>query len=269
MDVDATRPCQRRYINGCCSGFHECLRGSARRGAGGEDVIDKKHVLSADRGGLGDFERTANVLAPLGRGQAGLSFRGAETHEGAGRELELRVGIRAGKGMDGCLRESASLIESALAILCAVEGDRDDQHRGRSLGENRRNGLCEHGSEVAGGWMHPVVLQRVNGVAQLAIVSAEGDCSCKRRSGRAAGAAQRGGFDAFDNWRVEGVTASAADNSGLGWNLRPASVTNWNGSESRQRGAAKRTGGGKECGTNCVYGTSEDAHNRAPTGCLR
>jgi len=75
--------------------------------------------------------------------------------------------------------------------------------------------------------------------------------------------------DSFDDRRIQRVAASRAHDSALDRNLGPADIANWNGRKSRQRGAAKRTGGGKKCWTNCVYRTSEYAHYRAPTGCLR
>jgi hypothetical protein len=117
--------------------------------------------------------------------------------------------------------------------------------------------------------MDAVVFQRVDGGAHAAFVGSERYGADKGRRREAAGAAKVRSLNFLDGRLVEGAAAPLADWAVVDRNFSPAGVTNWNGREMRQRGAAERTGGGKEGGTHCVQRTSKYARYGAPTGGLR
>ncbi len=177
--------------------------------------------------------------------------------------------MRFAQGIDGATGEGTSLVESALFVLGAVQRYGNDEQACWSIGGKLRNGRSEHRAKAAGGGMDAIVFERMDSGAHPAVVSAEGNGARKGRRRKAAGTAKLCGGYGRDGRLVERVAATFADRASMDGNFSPACVTDWNGRELRQRGAAEGTGGGKECGTNCVQRTSEDARNGAPTGCLR
>jgi hypothetical protein len=127
----------------------------------------------------------------------------------------------------------------------------------------------EHRAEPLGGWRHSIVFQSMDGCAHAAIVRSKGNCAHKRWRREAACAAELRRRQDLDGRLVKAVAATQANGSGVERNFSPARVTNWNGRELWQRGAAQSAGSGKEAGTDCVQRTSENPRNGAPTGCLR
>ena len=177
--------------------------------------------------------------------------------------------MTAAQRIDGGLRQRSCLVEPPLPMLRPVQRHRHHQHLCRSIRQQLRDRLRQHGSKLLRGGMHSVVLQRMNCLAQPSIVSPKCHSPCERRRRNAARSAEVRLGDSLLDRRVQRVAASPARPCVADGYFSPAGIANWNGRKSRQRGAAKSTGGGKKCGTNCVQRTSEYPHNRAPTGCLR
>lgn len=153
---------------------------------------------------------------------------------------------------NGRLGDRASLVESALPSFASMERHGYDQHFGRSVGRELGDGSGKHAAKLARSGLHAVVLQGVDGLSHAAFVRCKRDCTYKWRRSDTARAAQVCRGNAFDRRSVKRFSASAAYAAVGDGYLHPAGFANWNGRELRQRGAAKSTGGGKECRTDCV-----------------
>ncbi len=229
-DIDRSRSC-----------FHEGLRRGASGSTGGENVVDDQDVLARDGGWIRELECTANVVAALARRESGLAFSGPQSHERGGRKREKPVGMRFAQGLDGALCEGSGLVEAALLVLGAVQWYGNDQQFGGRIGCKLSDGGSENGAKTASRGMDTVVLQRMDGGAHAAIIGSERDSACKGRRRKAAGAAKMRGEISFDRGLVEGVTTTVAHGAVMDGNFSPAGITNWNGREMRQRGAAEST----------------------------
>jgi hypothetical protein len=98
--------------------------------------------------------------------------------------------MRLAQAIDSGTSQSASLVESALAVLAAMERHGNHEHLGRSFRQELCDRFGEHRSETVGGWMHAIVLERMNRCAHATLVSAERNSSYERRRGQAAGPAE-------------------------------------------------------------------------------
>jgi hypothetical protein len=228
------------------SRFQEGLRRGASGSTGGENVVDDQDVLARDGGWIGDPEGTANVVAALAGRESRLAFGGAQSHERSRRKREMPVGMRFAQNVDGALCEGSGLVEAALSVLGAVQWYGNDEQFGGRIGCKLSDGGSENDAKRAGSGMDAVVLQRMDGGAHAAIIGSERDSACKGRRREAAGAAKMRGGISFDCGLVEGVTTTLAHGAVMDGNFSPAGITNWNGREMRQQGAAESTGGGKE-----------------------
>lgn len=126
-----------------------------------------------------------------------------------------------------------------------------------------RDGGGELAAEWTGDGPEFVVFEGVDGIAHATVVYGTGDGSHERRLRKAAGAAECG---VRAGRCGERVAAEVADGAGWDWNLSPANIANGSRRDSRQEVAAESTAGGVEDATESIHGTSEDTHNRTPTG---
>lgn len=173
------------------------------------------------------------------------------------------------QSLNGSQRQRPRLVESSLPVFRSVKRHRYDQHLLRRIRHQSRHRLRKHRSQLLRSRMQTAILQCVNRLSQASIVSRKRHSLCERRRRYPASTTHIARLNPFYDRCIQRVSASQAHNPGLGRYLSPASITNWNGRESWQRGAAKCTAGRKKCGTYCVNRTSENTHYRAPTGCLR
>ena len=173
VDIHAARTSKRRNVDRCRTGFYEGLRCGTSGSTGRKNVIDQQDVFVADRGGTRNLEVAANIMPALARRQACLAFRRAKAHEGARRKRQMPRRMRLLQRIEGVLCQGMSLVESALAMLGAMERHRNDEH----LGGRFRQELCdccgEHVSKAVGCRMHAVAFKCVNRRAHAAVVSAE------------------------------------------------------------------------------------------------
>ena len=158
------------------------------------------------------------------------------------------------------------LIESALGVLGAMQGDGNDKHLGRRVGGKLVDGFGQHPPQPSGQGADAPIFKGVDGQLHALLVGSISDRAEKRRRSHAAGAAYAG-------VQIEGRGANRIATAGteilaLGEELRPANGANRGTRDTRQRRAAEPTrrriyGTGQGIG-----GTSEDAGDGTPARSL-
>ena len=167
------------------------LRGGPRGGAGSHDVVHQQDVLRVNSRGIGDGKCAAYIQATLARGEAGLRIGGPQTHESAWSEGQPPFRMRPAKDLESMDGERTRLIETALRIFGAVQRHRNDEHFGRSIGGELRDGIGEHTTKPARRRVQAVVLEGMDCFSHAALIETIGNGADKRRRRQATRAAKR------------------------------------------------------------------------------
>ena len=175
VDVESLGARQCRDPDACRSGIGERLRGSSRRSAGSEYVVDDEDVFARDGGRVGDAKGSAKILPALTRCKSGLARGRASADESTRSERETPLGMRLSEYLNSAISECARLIESASGPLGSIQRNRDDEHFSGCFRSEFFNRLRQHATENAVCSSHATVLKRMNSIAQAAFVRAVGN----------------------------------------------------------------------------------------------
>jgi hypothetical protein len=261
-------PCtgERCDPDGLGSSAEQSAGGSTGGGAGGQDVIDNKHILASNESRVRDAERVAQVNAALTRSESGLTFCGALAEQGCGCKFQIPGRMRFVQGCEGMHCEEARLVESAACLLGGVQRNGDDEQLRRCFCGKLLYRVGQHVTQRSSGRFEATVFEGVDGVAHATFIGGPCDGALKGGRAHAAGTAKR----LIAAWRCgNAVSASLAMGTGAVWKLSPADIADWNGKELRQEVAAQDAASGIEDATEEIRGTSENARHCAPTGSLR
>jgi len=220
------------------------------------------------RGGY--LESSTHIQAALARCQSCLGLGCAKPDESAGCKGQAPVGCFPAQNRKRFGRNQTRLVETAIAMLCAMQRHRDHNHLRRRFRPQLLDRTGKELAELTGSRAQPAVFECVNQVAHTPFVGPIRNSLHKGRSGQAANTAQircaRGGCGLCF---VQSVATASARRSALDGNFRPAGSTNWNRRETREGRSAQGARCREDCATNSIQGTSKHAGHGTPSGYLR